>query len=109
MKRTTLGFALGMLALAAPAFAGGSARYNDERAARDTVRVYPRYVDQNEADEYRVLTGSHIKQRVKKRNIIAAGARQNVLIIDRNEMQRNGNGTMVDVLRHYPGISITGH
>ena len=62
------------------------------------------------ADYERVpLTGSHLKQRVKKRNIIAVGNNGPVLVIDQKEMQRNGNGNLADQLRHYPGIQISGH
>jgi outer membrane receptor for Fe3+-dicitrate len=59
--------------------------------------------------EYVTLTGSHLKQRVKKRNIIAVGNNGPVLVIDQKEMQRNGNGNLADQLRHYPGIQISGH
>ncbi|MEY2561821.1 MAG: hypothetical protein QOH88_14 [Verrucomicrobiota bacterium] len=59
--------------------------------------------------EYVTLTGSHLKQKVKKRNIIAVGNNGPVLVIDQKEMQRNGNGNLADQLRHYPGIQISGH
>ena len=59
--------------------------------------------------EHVQLTGSHLKQRVKKRNIIAVGNNGPVLVIDQKEMQRNGNGNLADQLRRYPGIQISGH
>jgi len=58
--------------------------------------------------EYVVFTGSHMKQRVKKRNIIAVGNNGPVLVIDQKEMQRNGNGQISDQLGRYPGVQITG-
>lgn len=54
------------------------------------------------------VTGSHIKQKVKKRNIIGITRNGNLLIIDQKEMQRNGNGQISDQLSRYPGISISG-
>ncbi len=55
------------------------------------------------------LTGSHLKQRVKKRNIIAIGNNSGpVLMIDQREMERNGNGQLRDQLNHYPGVQVTG-
>ena len=66
--------------------------------------------DDNADYEYVTLTGSHLKQRVKKRNIIAVGDRSgSVLVIDQKEMDRNGNGTIADQLSRYPGISISHH
>ena len=55
------------------------------------------------------VTGSHIKQRVKKRNIITITPTGNVITIDQKEMARNGNGQLSDQLRHYPGVQISGH
>ena len=52
------------------------------------------------------LTGSHIKQRVKKRNIITIGNNGPVLTIDQREMERNGNAPIADQLNRYPGIQI---
>jgi len=59
--------------------------------------------------EYVYLTGSHIPQKVSKRNIITIGRNGPVLTIDQAEMKRNGNGQMADQLSHYPGISISHH
>ncbi|MEP6698268.1 MAG: hypothetical protein ABJB09_00915 [Verrucomicrobiota bacterium] len=60
--------------------------------------------------EYVTLTGSHLKQKVRKRNIITEGSKSgNVITIDQREMERNGNGTLADQLRHYPGVQISGH
>ncbi len=65
--------------------------------------------DDNADYEYVTLTGSHLKRRVLKRNIITVGNRSgNVLTIDQKEMQRNGGSTIAEQLSHYPGISI-GH
>ena len=59
--------------------------------------------------EYVTVTGSHIKQKIRKRNIITDTRTGNVLTIDQREMQRNGNGDMASQLSHYPGVSITHH
>ena len=57
--------------------------------------------------EYVTLTGSHLKQRVLKRNIITVGDRSgNVLTIDQKEMERNGGATIGEQLSRYPGIQI---
>ena len=57
---------------------------------------------------YVPVTGSHIKQKAKKRNIITVTKHHNLLTIDQREMQRNGMGTIADQLSRYPGISISG-
>lgn len=59
--------------------------------------------------EYVYLTGSHIPQKVMKRNIITVGRNGPVLTIDQKEMQRNGNLPIADQLSRYPGISISHH
>lgn len=109
MKQTILGFALGMIALASSAFAGEPARYADQGYARHTDTRDALYADRDGREETRIVTGSHIKQRVKKHNIILTGTSAPVLVIDQREVQRNGYGTVADVLRHYPGIQISGH
>ena len=64
---------------------------------------------QDNADyEYVTVTGSHLKQRIRKRNIITTTRHGNVLTIDQREMQRNGNGQIADQLSRYPGVSISG-
>ena len=57
--------------------------------------------------EYVTVTGSHIKQKVRKRHTITDTRTGNVLTIDQREMQRNGNGDLASQLSHYPGISIS--
>jgi hypothetical protein len=65
---------------------------------------------QDNADyEFVYLTGSHIPQKVMKRNIITVGRNGPVLTIDQREMERNGSGTMADQLARYPGIQISHH
>lgn len=59
--------------------------------------------------EYVTVTGSHLKQSIRKRNIITTTREGTVLTIDQREMERNGNGQMADQLRHYPGVQISGH
>ncbi len=59
--------------------------------------------------EYVYLTGSHIPQRVKKRNIITVGKNGPVLTVDQREMERNGNQPIADQLARYPGIQISRH
>jgi hypothetical protein len=58
---------------------------------------------------YVPVTGSHLKQPVKKRNIITVTRHGNLLTIDQKEMQRNGMGDVAGQLSRYPGISITHH
>jgi outer membrane receptor for Fe3+-dicitrate len=59
--------------------------------------------------EYVTVTGSHLKQKVTKRNIITDTRTGNVLTIDQREMQRNGAPDMAGQLSHYPGIQISHH
>ena len=64
---------------------------------------------QDNADyEYVTITGSHLKQRVQKRNIITIGPNGPMLTIDQREMERNGNGQIADQLSRYPGVQISG-
>ena len=59
--------------------------------------------------EYVTITGSHLKQKVRKRNIITTSRYNgNVLTIDQREMERNGNGDWANQLNHYPGVQISG-
>jgi outer membrane receptor for Fe3+-dicitrate len=58
--------------------------------------------------KYVPVTGSHIKQKAKKRNIITVTRHNNLLTIDQREMQRNGMGSIADQLSRYPGVSISG-
>ncbi|HEX8898408.1 MAG TPA: hypothetical protein VF751_06905 [Chthoniobacterales bacterium] len=60
--------------------------------------------------EYVTVTGSHLKQKMRKRNIITnTRYNGNVLTIDQKEMERNGNGDLATQLSRYPGILITHH
>jgi hypothetical protein len=59
--------------------------------------------------EYVTVTGSHLKQSMRKRNIITDTRNGPVLTIDQREMERNGNGQIADQLARYPGISINHH
>ena len=54
------------------------------------------------------LTGSHIPQKVMKRNIITVGKNGTVLTIDQKEMDRNGNAPIAEQLSRYPGVGISG-
>ena len=58
--------------------------------------------------EYVTVTGSHLKQKIRKRNIITTTRDGNVLTIDQREMERNGNGDLANQLSRYPGVSISG-
>jgi outer membrane receptor for Fe3+-dicitrate len=94
MKRFILGVTIGVLSL-------GSAM------ADRPVFLEQKTQDDNADYEYVTLTGSHLKQRVLKRNIITVGNRSgSVLTIDQREMQRNGGSTIGEQLSHYPGIQI---
>ena len=60
--------------------------------------------------EYVTVTGSHLKQKIRKRNIITTTRYNgNVLTIDQREMERNGNGDLATQLSRYPGVSISHH
>jgi len=59
--------------------------------------------------EYVTVTGSHLKQKMRKRNIIATTRTGTILVIDQREMQRNGMGDLATQLSRYPGISISHH
>jgi outer membrane receptor for Fe3+-dicitrate len=58
--------------------------------------------------EYVTVTGSHLKQKMRKRNIITDTRTGNVITIDQREMQRNGMGDLAHQLSRYPGIQISG-
>jgi outer membrane receptor for ferrienterochelin and colicin len=58
--------------------------------------------------EYVTVTGSHLKQKISKRNIITTTQYGNVLTIDQEEMRRNGNGDLANQLSRYPGVQVTG-
>jgi outer membrane receptor for Fe3+-dicitrate len=95
MKRLIIGVALGALAL-------GSALAGRPIADQKT--------QQDNADwTYVPITGSHLKQAVKKRGIITVGRDGSVLTIDQREMERNGNAPIDQQLSRYPGISISRH
>ena len=94
MKRLILGAAIGALTL-------GSAM-----AAKPAVEEK---TQQDNADyEYVTVTGSHLKQKIQKRNIITMTRHGNVLTIDQREMERNGNAPIADQLSRYPGVQISG-
>ena len=94
MKRFILGVTIGVLSLG-PAMADRP------------VFLEQKTQDDNADYEYVTLTGSHLKQRVLKRNIITVGNRSGtVLTIDQREMERNGGSTIGEQLSHYPGIQI---
>ena len=95
MKRLIVSAAIGALAL-------GSAM-----AERPVVE---QKTQADNADyEYVTVTGSHMKQKIRKRNIITnTRYNGNVLTIDQREMERNGQGDIANQLNHYPGVSVTG-
>jgi hypothetical protein len=95
MKRLILGAMIGALSL-------GS-------AMADRPVVEQKTQADNADYEWVTLTGSHLKQRVKKRNIITVGNDGPVLTIDQREMERNGNAPIADQLSRYPGIQISHH
>ena len=94
MKRLIMGVTIGALAL-------GSAMADRPVVEQKTQKDNADY-------EYVYLTGSHIPQRVMKRNIITVGRNGPVLTIDQREMQRNGNLPIADQLSRYPGVGISG-
>ena len=95
MKRLILGVTIGALTV-------GSAM-----AGRPVVE---QKTQKDNADyEYVMLTGSHLKQKVMKRNIITVGNNGPVLTIDQKEMERNGNQPIGEQLARYPGVQIGHH
>ena len=95
MKRLIVSAVIGMLAL-------GSALADRPVAEQKTQADNADY-------EYVTVTGSHLKQRIRKRNIITTTRYNgNVLTIDQREMERNGNGDWASQLSHYPGVQISG-
>jgi hypothetical protein len=95
MKRLMLGVTIGALTL-------GTAMANRPVVEQKSQKDNADY-------EYVYLTGSHIPQRVMKRNIITVGKNGPVLTIDQREMDRNGNQPIANQLAHYPGIQISHH
>lgn len=95
MKRLMLGVTIGALTLGSAMAQPPVVEQKDQRDNADYEYVY--------------LTGSHIPQKVMKRNIISVGRNGPVLTIDQKEMQRNGNLPIADQLSRYPGISISHH
>ena len=94
MKRLIVGVAVGAMAL-------GSAMAERPKVQQKTQADNADY-------DYVYLTGSHIPQRVSKRNIITVGKHGPVLTIDQKEMERNGNAPIAEQLSRYPGIGISG-
>jgi hypothetical protein len=95
MKRLMLGMTIGALTL-------GTAM-----AGRPVIQEKTQADNANYQLAY--LTGSHIPQRVEKRNIITIGRNGPVTTIDQQEMARNGNLPLADQLGRYPGVSISHH
>ena len=95
MKRLMLGVTIGALTL-------GTTMANRPVVEQKSQKDNADY-------EYVYLTGSHIPQRVMKRNIITVGKNGPVLTIDQREMDRNGNEPIANQLARYPGIQISHH
>ena len=95
MKRLLLSAAIGMLAL-------GSVMAN--RPSREELKTQADNADY----EYVTVTGSHLKQKMRKRNIIMDTRTGNMIVIDQREMQRNGMGDLASQLSRYPGVQISG-
>ena len=55
-----------------------------------------------------IVTGSHIPQKARKRNIVTTTQHGTVLTIDQKEMMRNGNGQIGSQLSRYPGVFVSG-
>jgi outer membrane receptor for Fe3+-dicitrate len=96
MKRLLLSAAIGALAL-------GSAMAN--RPYHEELKTQADKADY----EYVTVTGSNLKQKMRKRNIIMDTRTGNMIVIDQREMQRNGMGDLASQLSRYPGISISHH
>ena len=94
MKTLIVSAAIGALAL-------GSAMANQPVVEQKTQADNADY-------EYVTVTGSHLKQKIRKRNIITTTRNGTVLTIDQREMERNGNGDLANQLSRYPGVQISG-
>jgi outer membrane receptor for Fe3+-dicitrate len=82
-------------------------------ALGSTLAKQPVVEEKTQADnadyEYVTVTGSHLKQKIRKRNIITSTRYNgNVLTIDQREMERNGNGDLANQLSRYPGVQVSG-
>lgn len=77
-------------------------------AGRPVVAEKEKTQADNANYKYVPVTGSHLKQKVKKRNIITVTRHGTLITIDQKEMRRNGNGQIADQLSRYPGVSISG-
>jgi hypothetical protein len=70
--------------------------------------VVQQKVQADNADyDYVTVTGSNLKQKMRKRGIITDTRTGNMITIDQREMQRNGMGDLRSQLSRYPGISIS--
>ena len=95
MKRLIVSVAIGALALGS---ALGKRPAVEEKTQADNADY-----------EYVTVTGSHMKQKIRKRNIITTTQYNgNVLTIDQREMSRNGSGDLASQLSRYPGVQISG-
>jgi outer membrane receptor for Fe3+-dicitrate len=94
MKRLIASAAIGALAL-------GSAMADRPVAELKTQADNADY-------EYVTVTGSHLKQKIRKRHTITDTRNGNVLTIDQREMERNGNAPIGEQLSRYPGVQISG-
>ena len=95
MKRLIVSAAIGALALGS---AMGERPVVEQKTQADNADY-----------EYVTVTGSHMKQKIRTRNIITnTQYNGNVLTIDQREMERNGHGDIANQLSHYPGINISG-
>ena len=95
MKRLIVSAAIGALALGS---AMGERPVVEQKTQADNADY-----------EYVTVTGSHIKQKIRKRNIITTTTTHgNVLTIDQREMERNGNADLATQLSRYPGVGVTG-
>jgi hypothetical protein len=77
-------------------------------ALADRPRVEQKTQTDNADYEHVTVTGSHLKQKVRKRHIITDTRTGNVLTIDQREMERNGNADLARQLSLY-GIQISHH
>ena len=101
MKKLLVSAAIGALALS-------SAVADRPVADADRRPVVQEKVQADNADyEYVTVTGSNLKQKMRKRGIITDTRAGNMITIDQREMQRNGMGDLANQLSRYPGISIS--
>ena len=97
MKKLLVSAAIGALALSSAVA---------DRPVADRPVVQQKVQADNADYEYVTVTGSNLKQKMRKRGFITDTRTGNMITIDQREMQRNGNGDLAGQLSRY-GVFIS--